>query len=59
MKLTDFGPMLACEKLAELHDVNLSKEIVRSLMVKASPWLPRKQRAPKNSAATLSAGLLR
>ncbi|HCT7673217.1 TPA: ISNCY family transposase, partial [Klebsiella quasipneumoniae] len=32
---------------AELHDVHLSKEIVRSLMDKAGRWLPRKQRAPK------------
>lgn len=43
----DFGPTLACEKLAELHDVHLSKETVRSLMVKAGLWIPRKQRAPK------------
>ncbi|SBH07791.1 transposase [Klebsiella quasipneumoniae] len=46
-RYTDFGPTLACEKLAELHDVHLSKEIVRSLMDKAGRWLPRKQRAPK------------
>lgn len=41
-RYTDFGPMLACEKLAELHDVHLSKETVRSLMVKADLWIPRK-----------------
>lgn len=46
-RYTDFGPTLACEKLAELHDVHLSKETVRSLMVKAGVWIPRKQRAPK------------
>ena len=46
-RYTDFGPTLACEKLAELHDVYLSKETVRSLMVKAGLWVPRKQRAPK------------
>jgi hypothetical protein len=44
---TVFGPALACEKLAELHHVHLSKETVRSLMVKAALWIPRKQRAPK------------
>lgn len=33
-RYTDFGPTLACEKLAELHDVHLSKETVRSLMAK-------------------------
>lgn len=47
VRYTDFGPTLACEKLAELHDVHLSKETVRSLMVKAGLWIPRKQRAPK------------
>ena len=41
-RYTDFGPTLACEKLAELHDVHLSKETVRSLMVKAGLWIPRK-----------------
>ena len=46
-RYTDFGPTLACVKLAELHDVHLSKETVRSLMVKAGLWIPRKQRAPK------------
>ncbi|SVT90724.1 transposase [Klebsiella pneumoniae] len=45
-RYTDFGPTLACEKLAELHDVHLSKETVRSLMVKAGLWIPRKQRVP-------------
>ncbi len=43
----DFGPTLACEKLAEQHDVYLSKETVRTLMIKAGLWVPRKQRAPK------------
>lgn len=28
-RYTDFGPTLACEKLAELHNVHLSKETVR------------------------------
>jgi len=46
-RYSDFGPTLACEKLAKLHDVHLSKETVRSLMVKAGLWIPRKQRAPK------------
>ncbi|SBL10655.1 transposase [Klebsiella michiganensis] len=46
-RYTDFGPTLAYVKLAELHDVHLSKETVRSLMVKAGLRIPRKQRAPK------------
>ncbi|MDR6299288.1 hypothetical protein QE407_004741 [Pantoea dispersa] len=43
----DFGPTLACEKLAELHDVVLAKETMRQLMVRAELWLPRKMRAPR------------
>lgn len=46
-RYADFGPTLTCEKLAELHGVHLCKETVRSLMVKAGLWIPRKQRAPK------------
>lgn len=44
---TDFVPTLTCVKLAELHDVHLSQETVRSLIVKAGLCIPRKQRAPK------------
>lgn len=43
-RYTDFGPTLVCDQLAEQHDVHLSKETVRSLMVKAGLWIPRKQR---------------
>lgn len=39
---SDFGPTLACEKLAELHDVQLSVETTRQLMIKAGHWRPRK-----------------
>jgi len=38
----DFGPTLACEKLAELHDVRLSVETTRQLMIEAGHWHPRK-----------------
>ena len=31
-RYADFGPTLACEKLRELHGVDLSKETVRKLM---------------------------
>jgi transposase len=37
----DFGPTLACEKLAECHGVVLSKETVRKLMTDAGLWIPR------------------
>lgn len=37
----DFGPTLACEQLRERHDVKLSKETLRSLMIKAGLWIPK------------------
>ncbi len=58
-RYNDFGPTLACEKLSEIHGVHLSKETVRKLMTQASLWVPRKQRAPKNSAASLPSCLCR
>ena len=41
----DFGPTLACEKLAERHGLTLGLETVRTLMTQAGLWVPRKQRA--------------
>lgn len=46
-RYADFGPTLACEKLAELHGVMLSKETVRKLMMQSGLWIPRRHRAPK------------
>lgn len=43
----DFGPTLACEKLAEQHGLHLAKETVRRLMISVGLWIPRKQRPPK------------
>jgi transposase len=37
----DFGPTLAHEKLAELHDLQLSVESTRQLMIKAGYWRPK------------------
>ena len=34
-RYADFGPTLACEKLAELHGLYLAKETVRKLMIQA------------------------
>lgn len=42
-----FDSTLACEKLAELHDVVLAKETERQLMVRAGLWIPRKMLAPR------------
>ena len=46
-RYADFGPTLACEKLAECHGVVLAKETVRRWMRDAGLWIPRKQRPPK------------
>ncbi|WP_408438707.1 ISNCY family transposase [Paraburkholderia caffeinilytica] len=46
-RYVDFGPTLACEKLAECHGVVLAKETVRRWMREAGLWIPRKQRPPK------------
>ncbi len=43
----DFGPTLACEKLAEVHGLYLAKETVRKLMTQAGLWIPRKLRPPR------------
>lgn len=43
----DFGPTLACEKLAECHGLCLAKETVRRIMVDAGLWVPRRLRPPK------------
>jgi Homeodomain-like domain len=43
----DFGPTLAAEKLADRHQIVLSKETVRRLQVGAGLWVPRRLRAPK------------
>jgi len=40
-KYHDFGPTLAQEKLSELHNINLSIETVRKIMVEAGLWITR------------------
>src|SRR5258707_9221060 len=37
----DFGPTLAAEKLAELHDIHLARETVRQWMITAGVWKER------------------
>jgi len=41
---SDFGPTLACEKLAERHGVDISRETLRHWMIDAGLWVPRSQR---------------
>ena len=40
----DFGPTLACEKLAERHDYKLSVETLRQWMIADGLWVSRRQR---------------
>lgn len=40
----DFGPTLAAEKLAEAHDLNVSRETLRKWMIEDGIWRPRKER---------------
>ena len=42
----DFGPTLAQEKLSEIHDLNISRESVRGLMVSEGVWKPKKLKLP-------------
>ncbi|EAQ8850447.1 ISNCY family transposase [Salmonella enterica] len=46
-RYADFGPTLACEKLAEVHGLYLAKETVRKLMTQDGLWIPRKLRPPR------------
>ena len=41
----DFGPTLAAEKLAELHDIHLARETVRQWMITAGLWKDRRARS--------------
>lgn len=43
----DFGPTLAAEKLAELHNLQLAVSTVRQLMINMALWVPRRQRPPR------------
>jgi transposase len=43
-RYADFGPTLACEKLAEHHGVAISCETLRHWMIDAGLWVPRSQR---------------
>lgn len=43
-RYADFGPTLACEQLRERHQIELSKETLRRLMIEAGLWTPRAAR---------------
>jgi transposase len=43
-KYFDFGPTFACEKLNEKHNIKISVETVRKLMIKERLWKDRKHK---------------
>jgi transposase len=45
-RYADFGPTLAHEKLTELHHLSLARETVRTLMIEAELWQPRRAHRP-------------
>jgi len=45
-RYADFGPTLAHEKLSEIHDLKISRESVRSLMIAEGLWKSRKLKHP-------------
>lgn len=42
----DFGPTLAHEKLMEIHQLNLSRESVRRIMIAEGVWKPKRAKQP-------------
>ena len=43
----DYGPTLAAEKLEEKHELKLSKETVRMLMIQEGLWKPKRKKEQK------------
>src|SRR4030043_2263529 len=45
-KYEDFGPTLAHEKLTEIHQLQLSRESVRQIMIAERIWKPKRAKRP-------------
>ena len=45
-KYSDFGPTLAHEKLIEVHQLSLSRESVRKIMIEEGIWKPKHAKQP-------------
>ena len=45
-KYEDFGPTLAHEKLTEVHQLQLSRESVRRIMIEEGVWKPKRAKQP-------------
>ena len=52
-RYADFGPTLACEKLAKLHDHKISVETLRQWMIADDLWKPAPRRFEWNSPGNL------
>ena len=46
-KYRDFGPTLATEKLREVHEIQISDESVRKIMVAEGLWKQRRRKTPR------------
>jgi len=46
-KYEDFGPTLAHEKLTEVHQIQLSRESVRRIMIMEGMWKPKRAKKTK------------
>jgi transposase len=46
-KYADFGPTLAHEKLSEVHQLKLSRESVRRIMIEEGLWKPKRAKHPR------------
>jgi len=46
-KYSDFGPLMACEKLTELHGIQLGRETIRRIMITAHIWKMKERKKPE------------
>ena len=44
----DFGPLLATEKLNEIHKIKISKSAVRNIMIEEQIWKPKRKKKEKH-----------
>jgi hypothetical protein len=45
-RYADFGPTFMCEKLDELHKIQISRETTRQIMIEHGAWRAKKERRP-------------
>ena len=57
-RYADFGPTFAAEKLAERHDLKVSRETLRSWMRQAGIWMSRALNASASNNPGIAASIL-